>query len=126
MTDATIALRVANGTSTDSSFTIQSLFSKSRVAVVLAGTPESLGSDEVKARLEPAHLGSRIGINPGFGEIDDEPFSILRTLETICKAADCMRVSPALAFPRDLRSPTPFLRALVKRCVGYDQPIVVV
>jgi hypothetical protein len=73
-----------------------------------------------------SQLASGIGVDPGFGEVDDKPLGILAGLEAIAQAADGVAKTLAIAFPGNLCSRAPILGALIHRRVGDNQPVVVI
>jgi hypothetical protein len=54
-----------------------------------------------------------MSVDPCFGEIYYKLFRFLGTFESILQAADRMRVSLVIAFPRDFSSRTPQFTALL-------------
>jgi hypothetical protein len=58
--------------------------------------------------------------------MDYKPLCFLRSFESICQAADGMRVPLASLFPSDFRSRTPQLGALVYGRMRDNKAIIVI
>src|SRR5215208_7037127 len=68
----------------------------------------------------------RIGIDPRLGESDDKTFGIFACFEPVRYAADRMRKALSAAFPGDFRARAPIFGALVHRCIGDDEPVIII
>ena len=67
-----------------------------------------------------------VGVDPGFGKIDDKLFRVLARLEAVGETIDAVRAALAVVRPSNFGSRGPLLVALVLRREGDDQTIVVV
>jgi|RhiMethySRZTD1v2_1073278.scaffolds.fasta_scaffold372921_2 hypothetical protein len=67
----------------------------------------------------------RVGVNPAFGKVNNEPFCFFGVFKSISQRVNRVRLSLAIALPSDFCARAPELAALLKSGVRNDEPILI-